>query len=367
MGKWRTRLSRPQVIQGMTLTTLLKVLARNGFIVDASCLGKLAYLMVMGVFNSMYGACETLLNAAEIDRVQIGEPPLFIIGHWRSGTTHLHNLLSLDERFACPSAFQASCPHHFIFTQVAAFVFNLITPSTRPMDDVVFRSHVPHEDEFALAATSTISPYMRILFPVTGDACHSQLDPRRLPEPLLNEWKDAFIHFLKKVTLSEGRRIALKSPPHLGRVGTLLEMFPRAQFLHIVRDPHTVYVSTKKLWKDSFQYAHLQEPDPQLVDETILSWYVELFSLFERDRPLIPAGALHELKYEDLETHPVETLHTAYEALGLTDFGQFEKRARTYMDSIRDYRKNVHLLTEQEQEQVRSRWRKTFDRYGYPL
>jgi omega-hydroxy-beta-dihydromenaquinone-9 sulfotransferase len=367
MGKWRTRLARPQVIQGMTLATLLRVLARNGFMVDASCLGRLAHLLVMGVFNSLYGACETLLNSAEIEQVQVKEHPLFIIGHWRSGTTHLHNLLSVDEQFACPSAFQASCPNHFIFSQSAGFVFNLIAPTTRPMDDVAFRSHVPHEDEFAVAATSTVSPYMKILFPVTGDACHSQLDPHRLPEPLRNEWKDALLLFLKKVTFSEGRRVVFKSPPHLGRVGTLLEMFPRAQFLHIVRDPYTVYASTWKLWKDSFQYAHLQEPDAQQVNELILSWHAELFSLYERDRSLIPAGALHELKYEDLDVRPVETLRAAYAALGLTGFSAFETRVRAYVDSLRDYKKNVHVLTEADRETVRSRWRETFDRYGYPL
>ena len=27
------------------------------------------------------------------------EPPIFIIGHWRTGTTFLHELLMLDERF----------------------------------------------------------------------------------------------------------------------------------------------------------------------------------------------------------------------------------------------------------------------------
>jgi omega-hydroxy-beta-dihydromenaquinone-9 sulfotransferase len=167
--------------------------------------------------------------------------------------------------------------------------------------------------------------------------------------------------------LSEGLRLVLKSPPHLGRVGTLLEMFPGAQFVHIVRDPYAVYASTHKLWRDSFAYVHLQKPSSELVDELILSWYTELFSLFERDRPLVPSGSLYEVKYEDLEAHPIETLRALYEAFGLSGFGDFEKRACAYLDSLKDYQKNVHSVTDADREKVQDRWRRTFDQYGYSV
>jgi len=35
------------------------------------------------------------------------KPPVFVIGHWRSGTTHLHYLLTQDEQFSYLEAFQA--------------------------------------------------------------------------------------------------------------------------------------------------------------------------------------------------------------------------------------------------------------------
>jgi omega-hydroxy-beta-dihydromenaquinone-9 sulfotransferase len=366
MGKLREWLDRPQVIQGMTLGTLLKVIARNGFQVDASCVGRLAYLLAFGVFNSVYGACETVFNQKDIDEVCIEHPPLFVIGHWRSGTTHLHNLLSLDENFCSPSAFQALFPHHFIFSQAGGILFNVIAPSRRPMDNVVFGSHVPHEDEFALAAATAVSPYVRVLFPVTGDPCHTHLDPERLSAVELERWKEGFILFLKKITLSEGKRIVLKSPPHLGRIRTLLELFPDAQFVHIVRDPYTVYASTKKLWRDSFAHAHLQNPSPELVEELILSWYTELFSLFERDKALIPPQGLHELRFEDLEARPVEVLAGTYEKLGLLDFEPFRRRLAAYGKSTQNYKKNLHQLDEIDRARVADRWRATFERYGYP-
>lgn len=367
MGKWADMKRRPQVIQGMKLGTLLRVLARNDFRVDTTCLGRLAYLVILGVFNSMYARCETFFNGREIESSVISQPPIFVLGHWRSGTTHLHNLLSLDENFATPSAYQALFPHHFLFSQVGGLLFDLLAPTKRPMDNVAFAAGVPHEDEFALAAATGISPYLAALFPVTGDSCHAQLDPLALPKDALEAWKDAFVLFLKKVTLSEEKRIVLKSPPHLGRVGTLLEMFSDAKFVHIVRDPYLVYASTHKLWRDSFRYAHLQIPSHQMVDDMILSWYPKLFALFERDRPRIPARSLFEMKFEDLEAAPLETLRDMYLSLGLEGFEPFSRRVSKYLDSLNGYEKNVHRIEEGDRAKVATAWSDTFERYGYPI
>ena len=354
-----------QVIQGMKLSMLIRVLARNDFRVDARCLGRLGYLLVMGVFNSVFGTCETVFNQREFRNVELNGAPLFIIGHWRSGTTHLHNVLAQDENLACPSAYQALFPHHFVFSQVGGPLFNSLAPNKRPMDNVAFFSDAPHEDEFAIAALSGISPYMRWWFPLSETDSSSAFDPLRLDPEALEQWKQALAQFLKKVTFSEGGRILLKSPPHLGRVGTLLEMFPDAQFVHIVRNPYKVYLSTHKLWKDSLAHCHLQIPEPRWIDETILSLYTELFSLFERDRPMIPAGALHELKFEDLEKDPLGSLERIYGTLGLPGFDDFKPRAIRYLDSLKDYRKNEFRLSDADRTRVFSRWSEIFARYGY--
>jgi len=42
------------------------------------------------------------------------EPPVFILGVWRSGTTHLHNLLTRDTRFGYANLYQALNPHTFL-------------------------------------------------------------------------------------------------------------------------------------------------------------------------------------------------------------------------------------------------------------
>ena len=203
MGKLRDRLDHPQIIQGMTFGTLFKVLARNGFRVDTQYLGRLAHLMVFRRIQFRVRRMRIFFNMDEIRNVRIEQAPLFVIGHWRSGTTHLHNLLNLDPRFTCPTAYQALFPRHFVFSQIGGVVFDLIAPKKRPMDNMVFSSNVPHEDEFALAVDCAVSPYTILWFPVTKDRPYSELDHRHIPSHALEEWKQSFVLFLKKLTLSE--------------------------------------------------------------------------------------------------------------------------------------------------------------------
>ena len=95
---------------------------------------------------------------------------------------------------------------------------------------------------------------------------------------------------MKKLSFSKNKRIVLKSPLHLGRIPILLKMFPGAKFVHITRNPYAVYLSFHKNWHLGHAHSHLQKPDSLVIDELILSWYADLFSLFERDRGLIPPG-----------------------------------------------------------------------------
>jgi hypothetical protein len=355
-----------QSIPGMDLKTLWRILWRNRFQVELRYWDRLLYLFVMAVTNSILAGFEHRCNGRKFKGMKVVAPPVFIIGCWRSGTTHLHNLLSCDENFTTPTYYQVMFPHHFVYTQSWAMaIFNYFSPDKRPMDNVAIGAKAPHEDEFALAALSTVSPYMQVLFPFTGDNGFAALDPCSLEKAALEKWKAAFLYFVEKLTFSKGKRIVFKSPPHLGRVRLLLELFPEAKFIHIHRNPYEVYLSMKHLWRQGFGFSHLQTPKPEAVDEIILSWYTELYSLFERDRGLIPAGNLCEIRYEELVSHPRDTLANIYSSLSLPGFEKFWDRAAPYLESQKNYRKNTYTPDPAAVDKVRRRWGPTFARYGY--
>jgi hypothetical protein len=357
-----------QTIMGMSLRTLATSLWRNQGRVYWRYLPRLAFLSALAAFNSYMRLFEKAMNGDQIAAAELVAPPIFILGYWRSGTSHLHNLLSLDPSFTCPTAYQVMFPHHFVYSQPwGVKLFNYLSPGKRPMDNVAFYGDTPHEEEMALAALTGVSPYLRILFPVTASDGYSAVDPGQLPPGALAMWRAAFQLFMKKLSFSKGKRIVLKSPPHLGRIPVLLQMFPGAKFVHITRNPYEVYQSFQKNWRRGHALSHLQKPDPLVIDEVILSWYTELFALFERDRRLIPPGDLHELRFEDLEKSPRECLQRLYQELNLPDFERFWQQASAYLEGLAGYKKNAYTLTEEVRARVNRHWGFFFGRYGYSL
>ena len=93
----------------------------------------------------------------KIKNLIITQDPIFILGHWRSGTTHLHNLMSMDEDFGYVSTFQGLAPEFFLSKgKFIKKTVGLMLPPTRPMDEIQLSIDYPQEEEFALA---NISPF----------------------------------------------------------------------------------------------------------------------------------------------------------------------------------------------------------------
>jgi LPS sulfotransferase NodH len=93
-----------------------------------------------------------------------------------------------------------------------------------------------------------------------------------------------------------------------------------------------------------------------------------MFDAFFAQRTLIPAGRLHEIRYEDLEADPLGQLRGMYDALQIGDFAAAEPAIRTYLDSIADYEKNRYLELEPAwKAEVARRWRRCFDEWGYAV
>jgi hypothetical protein len=124
-------------ITGMKLSALWRVLARNQFQVDLCDLDRLFYLFIIASYNSVMACFENRGNGYKIEATNVTASPIFIIGHWRSGTTHLHNLLGFDPNFTCPTYYQVMFPHHFAYSQPWAMTyFHYFSPKKRPMDNM---------------------------------------------------------------------------------------------------------------------------------------------------------------------------------------------------------------------------------------
>lgn len=151
---------------GMTTLNYLKLLTSGKFHVSFLRLGMAILLTIFSVPNSFLVLIQTLFFGRKIRRTQIEHAPIFVVGHWRSGTTLLHELLALDPNHAFPTTYECFAPQHFLFT--TSWIPKLLrftVPPKRPMDAMPVTFGSPQEDEFALVCMGSPSPYFRLAFP----------------------------------------------------------------------------------------------------------------------------------------------------------------------------------------------------------
>jgi hypothetical protein len=201
--------------------------------------------------NDLLAIAQSLTFGRRINRTQIERDPIFILGHWRSGTTFLHELMVTDPQFASPSTYQCFAPSHFLVSEWLMVRFGgFLLPQKRPMDNMDAGWRLPQEDEFALMNLGVPTPYLRIAFPQTQPQAMEYLDFRELTDEDRQQWREKFLWFIRALTCQHGgKQLVMKSPPHTGRLAELAELFPNAKFIHLTRDPRKLFLSTLRLWK----------------------------------------------------------------------------------------------------------------------
>lgn len=358
----------PRFWHGMRLGTWLTLLATRQCRLTPRSMLTAASITPMSAFNSLASMWQNAQYGRRIHRQVLAEPPLFVLGHWRSGTTLLHELLIRDPAFTFPNTYECLLPHHHLVTQKwLAPITSWLLPKKRPMDNVTLGWDRPQEDEFALCNWGQPSPYLCWAFPHNGPVHSEYLDLREVPKRARRRWQATLKLFVKSLAVSRNRRVVLKSPPHTARVKWLLEVFPNAKFLHISRDPLTLYPSTVRLWKSLADVQGLQPdlPEYEWLEEEVLKNLVTMYEAYEQDRTLIPEGNLVEVSYEGLTADPKAEIRRAYEELNLGDFSRIEPGIERYQRDTKDYKTNRYSLPQKIEAKVRDRWSLYFELFGY--
>jgi hypothetical protein len=352
---------------GMTFGVWRPLLWRHARTIALKNYGLAATVTFASGFNSTLALAQRLFIEGRVAKTKLVDAPIFIVGHWRSGTTLLHELMVLDERFTSPTTYQCMAPDHFLASNWMLPVLPMALPSRRPMDNMAMGFSRPQEDEFALCNMGAPSPYLHCAFPRDRAQLADYLDFATLTPAERERWKQTLLTFLQRITYRTPKRIVLKSPPHLARVGMLLELFPQARFVHIVRDPGEVFSSTAKLWKTLYESHAFETPPVEGMIEQNLAWFERMYRQFEKDRGRLPPHQLCEVRYEDLLGDPLAQMERIYSQLEIGDFAEARPKIAGYFENARDYRRNPHALSAEEREQINQRWGPFMQRFGYCL
>lgn len=356
---WRLR-----IFHGLPLSIWIKI-SRN-HLASADSLYLFISITLASFLNSFLNTITKILFNKKINKAVVRDDPLFIIGHWRSGTTLTHELLSLDPNNKSPSTYQCFAAGHFLTTICfMPWFLRWLIPDKRPMDGVSVGWSHPQEDEFALLILGAPSPYSRIAFPRDAPQRMEALDLDLLSEPERNDWKRRLHHFASCLSINSNRRLIFKSPTHTARIRILLELFPNARFLHIVRDPVAVFRSSQNLWLTLYNSNGLQIYKDEISSQFIIENFEQMYAAYYRDLPLISPRRIHHMRYEDLVYNPVTCLKEAYHSLELGDFSLLEINIQENLTKLKSYIPTKYDKLHEVSHLKSAIWKRLSDEHGY--
>ena len=367
-GKDKTWLVvKEEPLAGYSLPTIVKVLWDNKFEVDFKYFHRFLYAIGLSVITNPLKVIQKLRFHRKIKKTEIKEDPIFIIGHYRTGTTYLMTLMAYDKSKGYVSNTEAYATLLYLgFPKLTKLIIEASLPDVRPMDNVIMGAEEPTEEEYCIGTYSKYGYYTGFIFPRNFDLYTKYLTFEGMPKHL-KRWKKKYYYLVQMLTLGhKGKQLFLKNPSNSYRIKDILEMFPNAKFIHTYRDPYKVYSSTVKFFDEVFGIYTLQKWDEEKMKTDILENYKLLYECQDRDLHLVPEDRIYHLKYEDFIKNPSEKMAEIYGHLKLDGWDQYKDDITAYAESQRrDYVPNIHNTDNDVIRKVNECWDEYREKYGY--
>jgi len=304
-----------------------------------------------------------------VEQIELKKPPIFILGHWRSGTTHLHNLMVQDPQFGYVTMFQAAFPKSFLANKFFENFMKIFLPDKRPMDNMRLGLDFAQEEEMALGNLFPYSFYNGFYFPrKLKEFYYKYIRFENVPSRIRQKWNKVYNSLLRKATLNmHGKRLILKNPANTARIKFLLELYPEAQFIHIYRNPYIVYMSTKYFYEKMIRAFTFQNISDEDLENQILWIYKRMMESYFEEKKLIPKGNLIEIKFENLESDPLYELESIYNGLNISGFKNSEQAFLNYLKPLKSYKKNVFEFSQRIIDKVNVYWNFTIEKWKYDI
>ncbi len=298
------------------------------------------------------------------------EPPVFIVGHWRSGTTHLHNLLGQSPAFGHISPIASGIPDEVLSlgTWLKPWLERAL-PLDRQVDRVAVTPNSPQEDEIPLANQQLLSVFHALYFPRQFQRLFDQAVFLTDTPPAQIERRDHCMQtFYRKIARHQGkRRLLIKNLVYTAQVDRLRRIWPDAKFIHVIRNPYTVFVSTKHYYHRLLPTLALQDYRRLDIEQCILSDYPRLLACWDAAVRHLAPNQWIEIRYEDLVQQPMVVLAEIHQRLELPDWASARPRIEHYLQSLRGYRTNRYRLDPSTRQRIEAAWGPFIERWGYTL
>jgi hypothetical protein len=294
------------------------------------------YTLLMSLAKNRLYVQELLSRVPAIADIPIVRP-IVIVGQPRTGTTHLHNLLSADPALRSLPYWESLCPvpppnqpdERVAGAQMATEFTNAAMPLFPRMHEM--DAHHVHEEIQILAME-----FATMLF------------DSMLPLPSYREWYRAHDHtphyeYVRTVMqamthLRGGERWVLKSPQHLEQLPVLHRVFPDATVLITHRDPVSVTASLVAMLSYT---ARLQQarPDPLAIGRYWRRQEKEMLDAVVRDRDVIPADQSLDVLFTEFMADDLGMVERIY---AVADQPLDERARDAHAAYVRDHQRDRH-------------------------
>lgn len=365
--KRATKKSQTHPLAGANWGTLIRTLGQNGGVsydqlwplmkIVAACLGRLPF---------------TLLERGWVSLAEANYPeptdPIFILGHWRSGTTHLYNVLSKSPQFGYTPPIATGIPWDMLLIgRLFRPLLERSLPDERFIDNIPVNPDSPQEDEIGLASMQLISFYHGMYFPKAFDLNFEKgVYFEGVTKKEAETWERRFRLFMRKQqSLFPDRQLIIKNPVYTARPKHLLKIYPQAKFINIVRNPYVVFHSMRNFYKKLITQFSLQTGVMIDIDKVILRELPKILNACEEQTSNLPSAQIVNLRYEDLERDPLGQLEKIYHQLALPHYDTSIKIFQNYLRSVKTYQKNRYTFKEADHQLVEQHWQPLLQRLGY--
>jgi hypothetical protein len=267
------------------------------------------------------------------------EAPVFITGPARSGTSILQELLALDPALRAPLAHEMAFPvvgpdvdeaTRVAWSEPQFDLWGDVNPGFRAVHDLDAR--LPEECLWLMA------PEFDLGFWATNVEVPGWMAYRAFTDPTpVYEFHRRFVQVLQG---PDPTTWLFKSPVHLGRLPTLLAVYPDARIIRTHRDPVKTLASSLSTLAHG-RWTRSDGIDPVASAPTTAMGHAMMLNGMATAGPL-PAGQVAELQYLDLMADPVAAITRAYEELGLPMAPGLPASITAYLDQRPKGRLGAH-------------------------
>jgi hypothetical protein len=355
---------------GVRADTWYSLLRENRFAIRPE---KLPQALLISATSTLLAPVAALEKAVYDKRIMASKPekdPIFVLGHWRSGTTYLQNMLSRDEQFGWFDPINTVVlPYSLLLGRLLTNTVKNGIADGRPMDNVQYSMDLPMEETFALLTQTNHDIIHMIAFPGQYERYISGAFVEDLSPEELDKWRKAYDYIIRKLTFVKGgKQLVLKSPDNTGHIPVLREMYPDARFINIHRDPYKTIRSTIHMFILEMESLALTRPPENLdiaVEDTVIGIFERMYRQLFALEKTFPDNRYADVAFTDFTRDSVGVLRDIYRKLELPGFEEARPRFQAYADAQQNYKKNRLEISPRLIRKINDRLGFYFDRYGY--